>query len=53
MIKIELTLEQTNSLLNALAQLPYIQSWGLIALIQEQAGPQALEETKNESKTTA
>lgn len=57
-INLELTLEETNGLLNLLAQLPFIQAVGVINLIQSQAGPQAAkmvppEEKKDESETAS
>ncbi len=53
-IKLEFTLEEINGLLNTLAQLPFIQSVGLINVIQNQAAPQIAllkkeEEPKDES----
>lgn len=41
MIKLELTIDQINSLLNALSPLPYAQVHELIKLILEQGNPQA------------
>ena len=54
-IILEFTLEETNALLNALAQLPFIQSVNLINNIQTQATPQVIgmESTKDEPKTAS
>lgn len=41
MIKLELTIDQINALLNALSPLPYAQVHELIKLILEQGNPQA------------
>lgn len=62
-LKLELTIEQVNALLQALGGVAYIQSAGLINLIQDQVGPQVREmqiaqakaeqEANDESKTVA
>jgi hypothetical protein len=39
-IKLELTIPETNAVLNALAQRPYAEVAGLFTKIQQQAGPQ-------------
>ena len=39
-LKFEVTIDQANGILNILGNAPYVQSANLIALIQEQAGPQ-------------
>ena len=41
MIKLELTVDQVNNLLNALSPLPYAQVHDLIRVILEQGNPQA------------
>jgi hypothetical protein len=39
-LKLELTIDQVNGVLQLLGNSPYVQSAGLIQLIQEQVGPQ-------------
>ncbi len=39
-IKLELSVEEINLILNALSNLPYIQVHALIQNVQQQAGPQ-------------
>lgn len=39
-VSLELTIEEINTTLNALGNLPYIQVFGLIQKIQQQAGQQ-------------
>lgn len=58
-VTLEFSVKEVNALLNALAQLPFIQAVGYINAIQNQAGPQVeharkslgavTEATKNES----
>ena len=43
LFKLELTIEQTNGILQILGNAPYIQSVNLINLIQTQVGPQVRE----------
>ena len=43
LLKLELTIDQTNGILQILGNAPYIQSVNLINLIQMQAGPQVRE----------
>jgi hypothetical protein len=52
-LKLELTIEQTNGVLQILGNAPYVQSAGLIALIQDQAGPQVRELQIAEAKAIA
>ena len=43
LLKLELTIDQTNGILQILGNAPYIQSVNLINLIQTQVGPQVRE----------
>lgn len=52
-LKLELTIEQTNGVLQILGNAPYVQSAGLIALIQDQVGPQVRELQIAEAKAIA
>ena len=62
-LKLELTIEQVNGILQILGNAPYVQSAGLINLIQDTVGPQvremqiaeakAIAEKADESKTTS
>jgi len=45
MIKLELTLEEINTVLSALGNAPYIQVFNLIAKLKEQASPQIAEKS--------
>ena len=52
-LKLELTIEQTNGILQILGNAPYVQSASLIGLIQEQVGPQVRELQVAEAKAIA
>lgn len=52
-LKLELTIEQTNGILQILGNAPYVQSVNLINLIQEQVGPQVRELQVAEAKAIA
>ena len=52
-LKLELTIEQTNGVLQILGNAPYVQSVNLINLIQEQAGPQVRDLQVAEAKAIA
>ena len=52
-LKLELTIEQVNGILQVLGSAPYIQSAGLINLIQNQVGPQVREMQIAEAKALA
>ena len=49
-LKLELTIEQVNGILQLLGNAAYIQSAGLINLIQDQVGPQVREMQIAEAK---
>lgn len=52
-LKLELTIEQVNGILQLLGNAAYIQSAGLINLIQNQIGPQVREMQIAEAKSIA
>ena len=52
-LKLELTIDQTNGILQILGNAPYVQSVNLINLVQEQAGPQVRELQVAEAKAIA
>ena len=52
-LKLELTIEQINAALQVLGNAAYIQSAGLINLIQDQVGPQVRELQIAEAKAIA
>ena len=52
-LKLELTIDQTNSILQILGNAPYVQSANLINLVQEQVGPQVRELQVAEAKAIA
>jgi len=52
-LKLELTIEQTNGILQILGNAPYVQSVNLINLIQEQVGPQVRAMQVAEAKAIA
>ena len=52
-LKLELTIEQVNGILQLLGNAPYVQSAGLINLIQETVGPQVREMQIAEAKAIA
>ena len=52
-LKLELTIEQVNAILQVLGGVAYIQSAGLINLIQDQVGPQVREMQIAEAKALA
>ena len=52
-LKLELTIDQTNGVLQILGNAPYVQSVNLINLIQEQAGPQVRDLQVAEAKAIA
>jgi len=47
-IKLEMTLPEINALLSVLGQAPFVSSYQLVSLIQDQAAPQVLEMAANE-----
>jgi hypothetical protein len=52
-INFELTIEQANAVLAILGNAPFVQSAGLINLLQEQAGPQVRALQIEEAKAVA
>jgi hypothetical protein len=52
-LKLELTIEQTNGVLQILGNAPYVQSVSLMGLIQEQVGPQVRAMQVAEAKAIA
>lgn len=53
LLKLELTIEQVNGILQVLGSAPYVQSAGLINLVQEQIGPQVRDLQIAEAKRLA
>ena len=52
-LKLELSIEQVNAVLQILGNAPYVQSAGLISLIQDIVGPQVREMQIAEAKAIA